>query len=659
MSWIQTLYETYDRCSASVSLQSSDPLSPLFHAIQQAHIEVVLDGDGNFRRARVIPREETIIPVTEKSATARTSSVVPHPLCDHVKYCAGDYQEPREGGNPYFDAYHAQLKQWCESPHSHAKAISVLKYVEKKSLLADLVREGILPVDGEGRLLRRVNPDRDKPPLFQQLTAEKGLYKPQNALIRWIVESDLISQTWKDTSLQQAWLDYSVSDGAATGFCMVTGDDCTLASKHPKGLRSGKDGAKLISWKKEENSDFVYLGRFTNAGQVAGVGREVSQKAHAALQWLIRRQCYRNGDQVIVTWAVAGKPVPDPFQNSRALFLGADELPQSDVSTPESTEGPIGDVGQAFAKRLKKAISGYRANLDSADQIVVMALDSATPGRMAITFYQELSGSEFLERVREWHERYAWHQDFGKDPESGKALRFVGAPSPRDIAEAAFGPPRDKKRKLQKATVERLLSCIVDSRPLPRDLMESAVRRTCHREAFDKDRKGVEWEWERNLGIACALFRGFFEEREFKMTLESDRTSRDYLYGRLLAIGERIERVALNVANEGRDTNAARLMQRFADRPATTWRSIELALSPYKTRLRAKRPGFLFNMERLLDDVVDSFVGGDFQDDRNLSGEFLLGYHCQRQLLLNPARHDNSATSKESTEDQPIEGGQE
>jgi len=76
------------------------------------------------------------------------------------------------------------------------------------------------------------------------------------------------------------------------------------------------------------------------------------------------------------------------------------------------------------------------------------------------------------------------------------------------------------------------------------------------------------------------------------MTLETDRTSRDYLYGRLLAIAEHIEGRALYVGGETRDTTAAKLMQRFADRPASTWRTIELALTPSKSRLRAKRAGF-------------------------------------------------------------------
>ena len=118
------------------------------------------------------------------------------------------------------------------------------------------------------------------------------------------------------------------------------------------------------------------------------------------------------------------------------------------------------------------------------------------------------------------------------------------------------------------------------------------------------------------------------------MTLETDRRTRDYLYGRLLAIAEHIEGLALHVAGEKqRDTSAARMMQRFSDRPYSTWRIIELALVPYKTRLRASRGGFLFKKELLMDEVMGMFLCDDFTQDAPLSGEFLLAYHCQRQAL--------------------------
>lgn len=619
MSWIQKLYETYGQYTSHTNTGSETTLTPLYHLIQQAHIEITVNDKGKFRRASVITKENTVIPATEKSATARTSSVVPHPLCDHVKYCAGDYKESDERQNKYFESYRDQLRRWCKSEYSHPKAVAVLKYIEKETVIKDLVKEGIMPVDADGRLLRTWPSKEDKPRLFKQLTPEKGIYKPQNALIRWRVElpNDPAPEVWKDTTLQDAWVNYcTASEETKTiDLCMVTGIKRPLADKHPNRLRGGTDNAKLISNKKEEDSDFIYLGRFLKVSDAAGIGIDISQKAHGALQWLIKRQGFHNGDQVIVAWAVGGKEIPDPFKNS-ADMIGLD------ADKNETVNQRPGDAGQTFALRLNKYIAGYRTTLGSTDDIVVIGLDSATPGRMAITFYRELTGSELLDRIQSWHEKVAWHQRYPKE------IRFVGAPSPKEIAQAAYGQRKDESlKKLYKATVERLLPCIIDGQAIPRDLVESTVRRTFNRAGLE------HWEFEKNLGIACALFKGYFNERSYQMALEPNRTTRDYLYGRLLAIAEHIEGRALHIAGEKRDTSAAKLMQRFADRPYLTWRTIELSLSPYKTRLRAKRPSFLTEMEKQLDEVICAFHEQDFQTEQQLSGEFLLGYHCQRKAL--------------------------
>ena len=124
------------------------------------------------------------------------------------------------------------------------------------------------------------------------------------------------------------------------------------------------------------------------------------------------------------------------------------------------------------------------------------------------------------------------------------------------------------------------------------------------------------------------------------------RTTRDYLYGRLLALAERIEETALRIGGEERPTTAARLMQRFADRPFSTWRNIELALQPYMQRLQGNRAGFLFNRKKELDAVQALFSHSDFVSDKSLSGEFLLGYHCQKQAWV-----DRTADVKDEKEE--------
>ena len=636
MSWLLKLFETYERCAGNEP-DGAPKLMPIGHTSQQAHLEIALDGLGNFKRAQVIPKVETVIPATEKSAN-RTMGEAAHPLADKVQYVAADY--PKFGGKKkgYFPGYLKQLEAWCGSSSTHPKARAVLAYVRKGTVVGDLVDQQLL-IARNGVLLTNWDGDGPEPPIFKQLTAKKdGDEKSKDqgdALIRWVVEAtpgEPATDTWTDRSLHLAWEDFYASQQTRRATCAVTGLlQSLVASQHPAKLRNDADKAKLLS--SNDTSGYTFRGRFHDADQALSVGFEVTQKAHKALHWLIRRPgAYRHAEQVIVSWSVGGEEIPDPFMDSlrltTALSLPADTAPA--------------DTAQAFAVRLKRSIAGYGSKLDPDSNIVVMGLDSTSgmQGRMAISYYRELKGSEFLDRIEAWHTKVAWHQNFGKDS------HFVGAPAPRDIVEAAFGRRVDDR--LLKSTIERLLPCIVDAQAIPHDLVLATSRRASNRTAFKpKERQ----EWEKCLGIACALFKGYHTERNYKMALEPDRSTRDYLYGRLLAIAENIERSALLVADEKRDTGAARLMQRFADRPFSTWRTIEVSLAPYKARLRSQRGPLLFKREQLLDDTMAKFQADDFVNDGPLTGEFLLGYHCQRQDLRPPKPNAEVASADSSTPD--------
>jgi CRISPR-associated protein Csd1 len=617
MSWLQKLYDTYESIKGHEP-EGSQPLMPIAHTTQQAHVEVVLDGSGRFRRANVLDKSAstTLIPCTEESGGRAGSKPVNHPLCDKLQYLARDYAKfggevtsgfARDPEEPH-RTYLASLSSWASSANSHVKLDAIRRYVEQGSMVKDLVEVKVLPVDSEGRLLKSWVGAKDQvPDIYKALPPGQT---PEDAFIRWSVEHDgtPASGTWQDDALISAWIAHYAATKTNHGYCMVLGENRTLAVQHPAKLRNAGDKAKLIS--ANDSTGYTYRGRFLESGEAASVGFEVTQKAHNALRWLIARQGSR-GDQAVVSWAPSGVPVPDPMAGTYEL-LGVGPSQASDATA-------IGDAGQAFALRLQRAMQGYRARLDPTEGIVVMGLDSATPGRLAITYYREIQGSDFLQRIEAWHLQCAWPQHFGKES------KFVGAPSPRDIAQAAYGRRLDEK--LEKAARERLLPCIVDAAPIPMDIVDSTKRRAINRVGLDR------WEWEKCLGIACALFRGKHRERNYRMALELERTSRDYLFGRLLAIAERIEGYALYLAKEKRETTAARMMQRFADRPHSAWRTIELALVPYKTRLRNLRPSFLYVRERDLDEVLGAFKADDFMRDAPLTAEFLLGYHCQRAAL--------------------------
>ena len=645
MSWMQKLYETYERAQQmELSGEKVMPVVPS-HTTQQAHIEVTIDADGNFLRASIVPKEDrdTLIPATE-SSSSRTSGGEPHPLCDKVQYVAGDY--PEHGGEKisYFedfksggkikDGYYTLLSKWCKfskEPKLHA----VYKYISKRSVVKDLVEEKILRLDDKGRLLKTVPSGAETPAIFSALVKKKDGYDQGDVFIRWAVNIDgeLENRVWKDKNLRNSWIAFDSESREKKGICLVSGEDVPLASLHPYKIRHSGDKAKIIS--SNDSSGYTFRGRFTDSDQACSIGYEVTQKAHSALRWLVARQAFRNDDQAIVAWEVSGKDLPKLMENTEdALFASwAEEEGVEYTSEPKTYDG---DMGQTYALKVRSKIAGYRQELDDRDDIVIMGLDSATPGRMAITYYRELKGSEFLDRLEDWHLSYAWFQYYSKD------YQFLGVPSPKDIAAAAYGRRIDAK--LSKSTVSRILPCIADGADFPEDLEKSVFNRAKNRIALEP------WEWEKVLGIVCGLFKGLHKEMNYKMALEPDRHSRDYLYGRLLAIAERTERVALNLTGEKRDTNAAKLMHRFAERPFSTWKQIEMNLVPYKTRLQSSRTAFLAKMANLTDEIHNMFESDDYIKDTPLSGEFLLGYHCQRYELKTKAAKGETVPEDEIKE---------
>ncbi len=93
MSWMATLYETYEQ--GMLLDLPGEKLMPISHTLQNAHINIVIDNDGNFKRASVLKKTQVVLPATEKSA-GRSSGEAPHPLADKIQYVAKDY--PHYGG---------------------------------------------------------------------------------------------------------------------------------------------------------------------------------------------------------------------------------------------------------------------------------------------------------------------------------------------------------------------------------------------------------------------------------------------------------------------------------------------------------------------------------------------------------------------------------
>lgn len=650
MSWMQKLYEAYEAAEAADSVgketDGQPMLLPMYHSTQNAQIEMVIDGEGNFLRADVIEDKQsqrTVIPCTERSA-ARANGVVPMPLFDKLIYIAGDYEQycppmdKKKAYDSYFDAYLEGLRAWLPIAPPEVRAWHA--YVEKRHVVGDLVACGVLCTDANGKVPAKWSGAGEKPVIYRAVVGA-----PLDAFVRFRVYKPEGGEdrVWMLPGVRQSFIDFQNSLVGKSDLCYVLGRQMPVSVMSPKFIRYPGDSTKLIS--SNDSNGFTYRGRFQDAAEAMTIGQETTGKAHAALKWLIEKQAFRNGEQVILTFATGGKPMP-PLGADTADLDGWGEL-------GAAHEEP--STNDAMARRVNQALAGYRCKLAPTDEAVVMGLDSAMKGkgRLAIFYYREMRAEDLFDRICHWHSTCAWRHAYRSVPDGtddkGKPkyrhITFTGAPAPVDIVKAAFG--EGVSDKLLKSGVERLLPCIADGAPLPMDIVKAAARRATQRVSMNRYEQG------KTLSIACSLIRKFYNDRnqkeEWSMALQPEVNDRSYLFGRALAYAESIENYALQLSNEDRTTNAERLMVAFAKHPAKTWKLMMERLQPYQQKLGHRVNRLTEEMEGVISRLEDSGYSNEPLNER-----YLLGYACQKQEFAR--RRSENAEKKNAgnkdTEDQ-------
>ena len=125
--------------------------------------------------------------------------------------------------------------------------------------------------------------------------------------------------------------------------------------------------------------------------------------------------------------------------------------------------------------------------------------------------------------------------------------------------------------------------------------------------------------------------------------LEKEEQTRDYLYGRLLAICEKIEIDAMTAKGKKdndkgpgslRVTNVEKLWSAFFQAPSKTFRILDQKMQPYFLKLKSDKPGLYVNYQKLLGEVITKIrEDADYESKKNLAlGEdAVFGYYAQKQ----------------------------
>lgn len=599
MGLLQKAVETYEAHQALVGVieEGKEPLAPVGFITTSADYEITINTKGAFVEARAVDKKEPkiMIPATEKSASRSGRDLEPHPFCEQLKYLLPQNKE-------LYAKYIKQLSEWVDSSNSHPKLGPVLEYVKGGTILNDLDASNLLKYENDHTL-------RDK------------------GLIRWRIiglPDDCPSACWEDSSFFAAFSKYvnSANSEKEKKLCMINGEYTVPATLHQKGIVAIYGNAKLIS--SNDKNGFTYRGRFTDELQCASIGFEASQKAHNAIRWQYSRQKDAIfGGRAFLCWNPYGKKVPAPA------------LPfMTEIEEPTITPSD-------YREALKRTLSGFQTELKAEDDVVIAAFDAATKGRLALVYYNELKGSDYLCRLYNWDSHCCWPNRLNS--------YAIESPSIFRIINIAFGVQRIEKEKAQfrtddrlmKQQVHRLIRCRVDCMAMPKDIMVALLTKASNLIGIDTAL------WETVLFTACAVIHKYHYDRteeDIPMTFDPQRKDRSYQFGALLAVMEKAERDTYR-KDESREPNAIRLQNAFCHQPLKIAGILEKQLEKaYFPRLST---GLRAYYKRMITQIMEVITESGESINSPLKETYLLGYYLKRGELYKKNNKNNDAEQED------------
>lgn len=663
MSVLTALYKTYNSAfdqnmvDQVEQLNSNTVLLPVYHSSKKSTgtndmIEVTLSENSEFIKAEWVPKDQiAIYPVTENSIIRAGKVIAPHALCDEFSYLSRELDTEKN------KVYESVLSDWVsfmeEGRENHLLKI-LANYLLSGTILKDCINSLFQGMDFEISSDYSVSVGSDdKTP---------KLYRFDKVFVTFQVETiaSLTSNLSVSTSreLHLNYIEYirDKNKAQAQEQCDISGETTYCVSRH-RGLMGN---AKLVSI---SNHDETYYGRFDNGEEVVHIGYEVSQKIHLMLKYLLENSQNRKtigSSCVLVNW------FSDDIDNEEAMNLTQAITPseeeeiedeEEDEEYDEEYDQSTGTLGGKMSSDLNDHLTGTKRDIDPDSKFYIMILDKISNGRIAVKYFRELSKSDLYERVQDWYKTTSWLYY-----NSARGRVEYQTPSLYQFADTVFGMENSKgfmecrNSKLKTKTIERLLPCILDHRKLPLDMKNRMLENLCHRNSYDKT-------WNYVLLLGCTIFKKYqidYQNRsEVNPMLDHDKQTRSYLYGRLLAVYEKLEEDAMkNSANGGdekRSTNAERLWTAYTKMPERTVKVLEEKIRPYKERLKKSNFGLLKKYDIVTTELMNQLSelkDSEKEKNRALNEDFVFGYYAQKQNF-----YTKKDTNEPKNNEEQIEGG--
>lgn len=677
MNPLSSLLETYQLAEKSglvdQHLGETDPiLLPIFHDSKKSKgedaIEVLLNEKGEFLGARFFPKDVYLeFPVSELSI-GRSSGVAPHPLVDKLLYLSKSISVAQKK-EVHHQVYLEQLETWAKYETTHPQPLlrSIVTYLLNPD--NDIFQDILPALFGQdyrnlgGGYVEQIVEKKSKKYNFAEIFASFSVEFSDPMIGTRTVT--------KDRDLHQHHIQH-ILEGLKDkdpGHCDISGEEIYLTSKH-RGLMGN---AKVVG---ESNHYEVYRGRFSNGSDLIHIGLINSQKIFLMLKYFLENKDnghYLNSGSYLINWfnhdiKNENNFQPDNLNTSNNLLTG--------MPTSEQVSEPNYNFGGMVAKKFATMICGNgKFSLDEISY-QIMLLEKTSNGRIAIKYFRKFPGSQLAENLGHWYQSLGW--PVYKMQEQAYSL-YV--PPIFGIVNTLYGEEQenspfftilgDRNKAIAGHITENLISSVMERKPIPADLAAKAGRNAKNRSHYKK-------HWPIQFQMDCIILQKYLKDlpqqhpkhlKEDKNLAYLDETcsERSYLYGRLLAVYDKIEKDAqfsrksaqtdqkeISQTNPAydRETNAARLWTAFMDRPTIINRTLSTKIQPYLSRLKALKPKTASYYEKLMGELISRIYEAKKTDSKEALDEmFLFGYYGQTQAFYQNNKKDNNKEENQNAED--------
>ena len=445
--------------------------------------------------------------------------------------------------------------------------------------------------------------------------------------------------------LHRSFINYidDISQGKS-GRCNISGDNQILTEKH-RGLLGT---AKIISV--SENVE-TYLGRFRIGSDIIRIGRKTSEKVNLMMKYLLenKNSCERLAENLfLVNWFL------DDVKNESRFNIINNETWLSEVNLEEienilyePAKKPVSidndKIGDTFSKGSNK--------LSPKSNYYLMLIDKSSKGRISIKYNREMTNSQLVQSLVSWQKKYVWER---YDNTNKKELCFV--PNFYSMLISAYGAERDKKLVLdnenfKKNQYQNLILAMLDNKSVPMNIKNALSKNIRNRNCYNQ-----QWNFILTRALAV-LSEG---RKEFISMRPQEEQTRSFLFGRLLAIYEKIELDVLtrnikpqNTSNEDdpstkiRTTNASRLWNTYVNKPDSTVVTLEQRTRVYANKLMGseRQFGSYVKAEKAKEEIAKLFEEKGFwtvKKNTPLDDDFIFGYYSQRKDLYSRKNEEGS-----------------